>query len=230
MFTSLVMIVIVAQGAVCDPISPGHLVTSSEPFEESFRGCGLVTPSNVLSQTIAGGEKVMEDEPLPWMVYVCAYNEIKFEFECGCGGSLISKHHILTAAHCIENKTIDEVVVIMGTHNAIESLNGMQWLTLATITIYPGYNLVKKVKYENAPDIAILTLEEPVELNAAVNTICLGDGLSQYVDTKATVSGWGYVPSEKKTSEQKLMKVEVSVISNIECKKMIRPHYTFIQE
>ena len=89
MFTSLVIIVIVTQGAVCDPIS--DLVTSSEPFEESFPGCGLVTPSNVLSRTIAGGEKVMEDEPLPWMVYVCALKE---NFECeACGGSLISKHH-----------------------------------------------------------------------------------------------------------------------------------------
>ena len=226
MFTGLVIIVIVTQGAVCDPIS--DLVTSSEPFEESFPGCGLVTPSNVLSETVAGGEKVTEDEPLPWMAFICVFNE---NFECeACGGSLISKHHILTAGHCVENKTIDEVVVTMGSHNAIKSLKERNWLTLAAITIYPGYNLVTGIKYENAPDIAILTLEQPVELNAAVNTICLGDGLSQYVDTKATVSGWGYVPSEKKTSGQKLMKVEVSVISNVECKKMIRPHYTFIQE
>ena len=227
MFTSLVIIFIVTQGAVCDPIS--DLVTRSEPFEESFPGCGLVTPSNVLSQTVAGGEKVMEDEPLPWMVYVCALNE-NFDDCEACGGSLISKHHILTAGHCVENKTINEVAVIMGTHNAIKSLKGMQWLTLAAITIYPGYNLVTGVKYENAPDIAILTLEQPVELNAAVNTICLSDGLSQYVGTKATVSGWGYVPSEKKTSGHRLMKVEVSVISNVECKKMMRPHFTFIQE
>ena len=228
MFTDLIMIIIVTQGAVCDPIS--DQVTSFEPFEESFPGCGLVTPFNVRSETIAGGEKVTEDEPLPWMVFVCAFNIFTNECEQSCGGSLISKHHILTAAHCIENKTTDEVVVIMGTHNAIQSLNGMQWLTLASITVYPGYNLVTGVKYENAPDIAVLTLERPVELDAAVNTICLGDGLSQYVDTKATVSGWGYVPSEKKTSGQKLMKVEVSVIPNVECKRMIRPHYTFIQE
>ena len=106
----------------------------------------------------------------------------------------------------------------------------MQWLTLATISTYPGYSLATGVKYENAPDIAVLTLEKPVELNKAVNTICLSDGLSHYVDTKATVSGWGYVPAEKKTSEEKLMKVEVSVISNVECKKRNRPHYTFIQE
>ena len=53
--------------------------------------CGKSNPSS----RIVGG---METSPhqFPWNVYV-SLGEIR-----GCGGSLISKQHVLTAAHCMD--------------------------------------------------------------------------------------------------------------------------------
>ena len=59
----------------------------------------------VLYDRIIGGKDVKSVIDHPWMV-VLHYNK-KHPFEIwGCGGSLISKRYVLTAAHCakIENQ------------------------------------------------------------------------------------------------------------------------------
>ena len=104
--------------------------------------------------------------------------------------------------------------------NAKEKLDKLDFLYLHKIDIYPSYNLAIEEAFKYNPDIALLTLEEPVTLGNRVNPICL-PSLSQsdhlYEGETATVAGWG-ITEDGETSEDELRKVDVPVISNTQCK------------
>ena len=57
---------------------------------------------------IIGGEAVIIDQ-YPWVVglFSSRYDEHPY-----CGASLISNRHLITAAHCIEGKLLNEVFII----------------------------------------------------------------------------------------------------------------------
>ena len=64
----------------------------------SHPGCGVIPTSS----TIINGSPAS----YPWMVFLYNYGDTDTSF---CGGILISDLQILSAAHCFEGKTIDEV-------------------------------------------------------------------------------------------------------------------------
>ena len=225
----LIIFASVSPLALSDPINVGPGIQNRwKKRYETFPGCGVMPGKNV-GRTITGGVPVTPDEPFPWMVYICVMENL--DGSCKqCGGSMITNRKVLTAAHCLENGTPDNIGLIIGVHDTTKRKENFAFNFISRVDIYPGYKLAKvKTKLKNAPDIAILTLENPVPLSDTINTICLTDGLSHYVDQPAIVSGWGYDPLTNNTSDDRLMKVDITVISNVECKKRSRPLYSFLK-
>ena len=214
--------------SISDPVKAGPEIRNRwKKSYETFPGCGKIPikPGEDIIGTIFGGDQITEDEPLPWMVSICVdpYLDGNLKY---CGGSMITNRKVLTAAHCVEKSSPDNTGLFIGLHNFNVSLANS--LEISQIDIYPGYKLTKgKSKLKNAPDIAILTLLNPIQLSDKINTLCLTDGLSHYVNQSAIVSGWG-IDETNKISLEKLMSVEVTVLSNVECKKRNRPYYSFI--
>ena len=66
---------------------------------------------------IIGGEAVIIDQ-YPWVVglFSSRYDEHPY-----CGASLISNRHLITAAHCIEGKLANEVLII--THPSLKIID-----------------------------------------------------------------------------------------------------------
>ena len=175
----------------------------------SHPGCGIIP----ITPTIINGSAAS----YPWMVFLYNFGDTKDSF---CGGILISDIQIMTAAHCMIGRTIEDVVVVVGTDNVDSELRKLNYRILYKIEIYPYYFKTMEMAFKHSSDVALITLEKPLVINSKITPICLPDldkSEETYEGKTATVAGWG-VTENGETSMKQLMHVKVPIISNAECK------------
>lgn len=189
----------------------------------SFRRPSNLNDDKCGLKPIVDGERIVggkEAEPLgyPWNVALTLKWGLQF-----CGGSLINKWYVLTAAHCVAwGRSALKMRLRIGDHN----LKGKQE---DHPHIERGANALKiHIKYDTANtdfDVALIKLDEPVDLTLPnVATVCLPyDESAEYVGRKATVTGWGMTSYSGSTSDF-LREVNVTVISNKECSRLYKPN------
>ncbi|XP_076449525.1 trypsin 3A1-like [Babylonia areolata] len=125
---------------------------------------------------IVGGWKVDDCDTVPWQV------GLHINRSSLCGGSIISKRHILTAAHCLgPDITPDLVKVYVGNKHIL----GGKSVKVQRITVHEAYNGATK---EN--DIAMFTLGESIPFGRCARKICLTPNFFPE-NVTCTVSGWG---------------------------------------
>ncbi|XP_067652480.1 proclotting enzyme-like [Haliotis asinina] len=78
-----------------------------------------------------------------------------------CGATIIDSCTILTASHCVDGRTADEIQVNVGDHTTIGSTTQ---LTVNSIQMHENYNT-----QTTANDVAILKVD-PIDFNAIPNT------------------------------------------------------------
>ena len=184
----------------------------------SFPDCGVIpTDPTIINGTSSS---------YPWMVFLYLLTDTDTTY--GCGGSLISDLQVATAAHCVVDKTSDEVVVVLGAEKAKEELRMSSFRSIYKIEIYPLYKIIDILKYKTmdqnfsikySADVAILTLKKRLDLSPKINPICLpsvAESKETYVGKEAIVAGWGVTDYAGETSK-KQMHVKVPIISNAQC-------------
>ncbi|KAL9706556.1 hypothetical protein quinque_010074 [Culex quinquefasciatus] len=177
----------------------------------SFSRCG-VKNGNPDTERIVGGHNA---DPNEWPWIAALFNNGR-QF---CGGSLIDNIHILTAAHCVAHMSSWDVArlsVKLGDHN-IRSTTEVVHVERKVKRLVRHRGFDSRTLYN---DIAVLTMDQPVQFSKSVRPICLpgGDSSRAYNGLTATVIGWGSL-RENGPQPAILQEVNLPIWTNPECSR-----------
>ncbi|XP_066951798.1 proclotting enzyme-like [Macrobrachium rosenbergii] len=172
--------------------------------------CGISAAT--VESRIVGGQEAKIGE-YPWMVLV--FITLKLGGHAICGGSLIKRKWVLSAAHCFHGLNYESVALFLGDHNiATNDEVPTTGFIAHTIRIHPQYD-----SYSQNNDIALLELSGEATFNERIQPVCLPNAEDVVPGKLAVATGWGYTQYGGSLSDV-LREVEVSLISNSQCKKL----------
>jgi len=150
---------------------------------------------------IVGGRKASIEE-FPWQI------SLEFRRTPICGGSILDKHTVITAAHCTNGKDAPDFRIRAGS-----TYNNDGGVVI---------DVVEKIEHENYDpdsydnDVTILKLKEPLSFDETKKPVLLPRAPFDE-NTPVNVSGWGLTDSNNDKGETELRMVEVQLISIDNC-------------
>lgn len=147
---------------------------------------------------VFGGEDAAINE-YPWVAYVKYGRTL-------CGGSLINRRYVLTAAHCFRENGL-RGVVRLGEHDLRTDPDCRFSLLHRKKTCAPKYQKFKMEKisihenFDNVTkhnDIALIRLDRNVEFSENIQAICLPNASADSIPGELLeIVGWGKVNNSK---------------------------------
>ncbi|XP_063827540.1 clotting factor G beta subunit-like [Ostrinia nubilalis] len=166
--------------------------------------CGKPSDT-VVSMRIVGGRRAAPHSH-PWTVAILKNNRMH------CGGAIITNKHVLSAGHCFKWDNFKTMQVLIGLDN-LDNLNNVAHRNISDVVIHEGFTSTA-VRDEN--DIAVATLNEPVEFGQTIVPICLPTPGQEFASRVGTIVGWGRMGVEKSSSKF-LLKALLRILSDQEC-------------
>ncbi|XP_051744607.1 trypsin I-P1-like [Ctenopharyngodon idella] len=168
--------------------------------------CGRA-PLNV---RIVGGEDATAGS-WPWQVRIHVHDYL-------CGGTLINKDWVLSAAHCFEESSDisdPDIVMYFGHLNQSGSNPHEIIRTASRIIRHSNYN-----DQPNNNDIALVQLNSSVPFSDYIKPVCLAAAGSVFsAGTESWVTGWGTLQSGDTDLPNTLQEVMIPIVSNSDCYK-----------
>lgn len=165
------------------------------------------------SGRVVGGR---ESDPgtFPWIVGLL--DSFGFNF---CGGALIKSNYILTAAHCLHNKRVEELTAVIGLNDLDMAFLFNRVYRLRQVILHPGF-----VHSNWSHDIALIKLSSPI---VHLEPICLPERNQRYFDA-LIVAGWGKTSSHHSLNSlkpNKLHQVSLPQVDQYFCEQTWLDNY-----
>lgn len=201
-----------------------HCLVQAKVFNcNSTAPCGCSTNPANINARIYGGETAASHS-WNWAVSLRVPNGNHF-----CGGSILSKYYILTAAHCVDEPimSIIDITAAIGIDNLDDSIG--QRILVSKIYVHERYN---KRTHEN--DIAILSLKRAISFkNSYTNKLCLPPraefSSTNFPEVASDLVAIGWGNRESGSLSNSLQQVTVQAVDSAAAKCSNSIHNTRLQ-
>ncbi|XP_017487917.1 PREDICTED: trypsin-1-like [Rhagoletis zephyria] len=154
---------------------------------------------------IVGGQSVDYNKH-PWA------GQIRKKGFVFCGGTLINNLYLLTAGHCCDGLSMNQITVHLLELSRSARDKGITRRVVG-VKVHNKYN---RNTLEN--DICLLKLDKRVPLDHPLRPACMPNPSQSFHRKEATVVGWGTTSQDGRVASV-LQEVNVPVITNEECRK-----------
>lgn len=178
---------------------------------------------------IVGGNSTYEGE-FPWAVSIQRHGNHH------CGGVIVARRWILTAAHCVRSQLVGNLVVRTGGSTLARSPNHLgshlerdyvvdQVVMHGDFSRYDNLTAsqMKSSANTNNADIALLRLKQEIHWNELAWPVCFPPKeAGNFSGHDAVVIGWGKLNEKSEEFSNELQKVKLSIIDNKVCQNWFR--------
>lgn len=204
-----------------DSPRPTNSNQNNQQFDTKYplneRNCGTMHETRIV-----GGDEANPNDFL-WMAAIIRAKPTSGEAKPFCGGSLITRRHILTAAHCLENLGPRDVLVRLGSYDFDDATASSTSADYAIDQFRVPANYSKKT---HVADIAIMRLKTPLSTNDNYKTVCMPQPRRSYVGALGTVTGYGSQSETFRRATPKLRQVVVPIWENRKCSVVYKRNLT----
>ncbi|XP_061667151.1 serine protease 33-like isoform X2 [Syngnathoides biaculeatus] len=131
-----------------------------------------------------------------------------------CGGNVISREWVLTAAHCIPSLDPSPWLLYFGKQNQSTTSPNEVNRTVARIIIHPDYD---NETLQN--DVTLMRLSSPLVFSDYIRPVCMASNSSAFNNgTRCWGTGWGRLSADEPNEAfERLQEVEIPIIGNRQC-------------